>query len=119
MLITVFRDRDSTHEFHHEIRTTGFSGPGIEYLGDTGMVHQGKCLPFGLESGDDTPGIHAGLDDFQGDSAINGFLLFRHEHHAAPALTNLLKQLVSADAVTWLFPNQVYVQRPRVTRRRL
>ena len=67
MLVAVFGDFDAADEFHDKIRPTGFRRPGIEYLGDVGMVHQRQRLPLGLKPGDDTFGVHARLDDFQRD----------------------------------------------------
>src|SRR6478736_3619323 len=102
MLITIVRDLDATDEFHDEEWPPGFRRPSIEYLGDVWMVHQSQRLSLGFEPGDDAPGVHAWLDDFQRNLATNGFLLFRHEHHTAPSLADLLEQFVPADAITWL-----------------
>ena len=67
------------------------------------MVHQRQSLPFGFEPGDDRFGVHAQLDDFEGDAAADGLLLFGHIDHAAAAFADLLQQFVVADAVAGLF----------------
>ena len=42
-------------------------------------------------------GVHAGLDDLQGDPAADGPVLLGHEDGAHAALADLLEQLVRAD----------------------
>jgi hypothetical protein len=44
--------------------------PAVEHLGDVGVVHQGQRLPLGLEAVQHLPGIHAGLDELDGDEAF-------------------------------------------------
>ena len=61
------------------------------------MLHQGEGLPLGLEPCDDLAGVHAQLDDFEGNPPAHGLLLLRHEHLAEAALADELKQLVLAD----------------------
>ena len=34
-----------------------------------GVLHEGEGLAFGFEAGEDQAGIHAGLDEFEGDVA--------------------------------------------------
>ena len=38
--------------------------------GDVRVTHQGQCLAFGFEAGDDLFRIHAGFDGFQSDGFI-------------------------------------------------
>ena len=72
-------------------------GPAVEHLGDVGVVHQRQGLPLGLEPGDHLPGVHARLDDLQGDLAADRLGLLGHEDDAEAALADLLQQLVRAD----------------------
>ena len=72
-------------------------GPGVEDLGDVRVVHQGQGLPLGLEPGDHLPRVHPRLDHLQGDPPADRLGLLGHEHHAHPALADLLQQLVRAD----------------------
>src|SRR5215510_6952781 len=99
MLITKFRDFDSAHELHHEIRATGLSGASIEYLRNAGMIHQSECLPFRLEPGDDTLSVHTRLDDLQRDTTPDRLLLFGHEDNAAATFTYLLQQFVTPNSI--------------------
>src|SRR5690349_11992648 len=99
MLIAVFRDFDATHEFHHEIRVTGFSGAAIEYLRNAGMSHQSECLPFRLEPGDDTFGVHARLDDLHRDTPPDRLLLFGHVDNAAAPFAYLFQQFVTSNSL--------------------
>src|SRR5258706_6761068 len=98
MLIAVFRDLDATHEFHHEIRTTGFSGTAIEYPRNAGMIHQSECLPFRLEPGDDASSVHARLDDLQCDATADRLLLFGHEDDATAPFAYLFQQFVTSNS---------------------
>ena len=61
------------------------------------MVHHGQGLALGLEAGDDLPGVHAQLDDLEGDTAADRFLLLGHVNHAHAAFADFLEQLVAAD----------------------
>ena len=44
----------------------------------------------------DLPGVHAGLDDLQGDLAPDRLLLLGHVHDAHAALADLLQELITA-----------------------
>jgi hypothetical protein len=69
----------------------------LNMLQDVGLVHQGQCMPFGLETGNDLSGVHAGLDDLQGDLALHRLGLLGHKDGPHAALADLLQQLVRAD----------------------
>src|SRR5207249_1576812 len=69
-------------------------------LGDVRMVHQRQRLALGLKAGNDLPGVHAQLDDLEGDPATNRFLLLGHIDNPAAALANFLEQLVTPDLVS-------------------
>ena len=97
MLIAVARDGHALDQLHHEVRPPAIGGPGVEDLGDIGVVHQGQGLALGLEPGDDLLAIHAGLDDLQGHPAADGMLLLGHEDGAHAPFADLLEQLVRTD----------------------
>jgi hypothetical protein len=61
------------------------------------VVHQSQGLALGLEAGDDLAGVHAGLDDLEGDLAVHGLALLGHPDLAHAAFADLLQQLVGAD----------------------
>jgi len=61
------------------------------------MIHDRQGLSFGLETGDDLPGVHARLEDFEGDLAADGLGLLGHEDDAKTALADLLQELVRPD----------------------
>jgi hypothetical protein len=102
ILVAVIRDLDAPHQFHDEIRPAGFRRAGVQHLGNVRMIHQSQRLPLGLESSDDTLGVHTQFDDLERDPAANGFLLFGHIHHTAAAFADLLQKLVAADSVAGL-----------------
>ena len=113
VLVAVVGDLDAAHEFHDKIRAAGLGGTGIEHAGDIGMIHQGERLTFSLKAGDNAFGIHAQLDDLEGDPAVDGFFLVGHEHHAAAAFADFLEQLVIADAGAQAFQGGVRAGRRR------
>src|SRR5437667_4040422 len=100
ILVAIISDPDSAHQFHDEEGPARLSCASLEHTGDIGVIHQGKSLAFSLESGDDSPGIHSELNDFESDAAADRLLLFRHVHDAATALADLLEQLVAANSIT-------------------
>ena len=61
------------------------------------MVHQGQGLPLGLEAGDDLLRVHAGLDELDGDQALDRLGLLGHPDRAHAAFADLFEQLVRAD----------------------
>jgi hypothetical protein len=63
------------------------------------MVHERHRLPFSLEPGDDIPGVHSQLDDFEGDVSADRLFLFRKINHTATALTNLVQKPVPTDSI--------------------
>ena len=67
------------------------------------MVHQGKRLAFGLESGDDLPRVHAELDDFERHAAADWLFLLRHVNDSATTFADFLKQFVAPDAIASFF----------------
>src|SRR6266581_6161117 len=103
MLVAVFRDLNPADEFHDEVWATGFGRPCIEDLGDVGVVHQRQRLTLGFKTADHALCVHSRLDDFQSDPPPDRLLLFSHVNYPASALTNLLEQLVMADAVARFF----------------
>ncbi len=95
--IAVLGDRDALDQLHHEEWPAGVGGTRIQNASDVGVVHDGQGLAFGLEPGDDLSGIHAGLDDLEGDLAPDRVLLLGHEDRAHAPLADFLEQLVRAD----------------------
>jgi len=58
---------------------------------------QRQRLAFRFEAGDDLAAVHAGLDDLEGDLALDGFRLLGHPDDAHAAFADLLEQLVRTD----------------------
>ena len=48
--ITVIRDFHSAHQFHDEVRPSGFRRPGVKHLRNVGMVHHRQRLALGFEA---------------------------------------------------------------------
>ena len=90
ILIAVFGDFNSTHQFHHKVRASVLRGSRIEHLGNVGVIHHGQGLAFGFEAGDDLLGIHPQLDDLEGDAAAHRFVLLGDIDDPAAALAHFL-----------------------------
>ena len=65
VVVAVLGDRNTLDQFHHEVGPARLGGPGVEDLGDVGMIHQCQGLPLGLEARDDLLGVHPGLMIFR------------------------------------------------------
>jgi hypothetical protein len=85
---TVLEKRDPLHQLHHEIGTAARGAPSVEYPGDVGVVHPRERLPLRLEARDHLPGVHAELEDLQGDPPLHGLTLFGHVHLAEAAFSD-------------------------------
>ena len=90
ILVAEVGDVDAAHQLHDEIGPARFGGAGIKNARDVGMVHQGQGLPLGLKAGDDLAGVHAGLDDLDGDLAAHRVLLLGYEDQPHTAFADLL-----------------------------
>ena len=72
VLVAVLGDRDALDQLHDEVRPARVGGACVEHPGDVRVVHHGQGLPLGLEAGDDLAGVHARLDDLEGDRRSTG-----------------------------------------------
>jgi hypothetical protein len=54
------------------------------------MIHHRQRLPLGFKPGDDRFGVHPQLDDFEGDAAADGFLLFGDVNNTTAAFADFL-----------------------------
>ena len=96
-VVAIPRDRQSLHELHDEVGSTAVGRPGVENLGNIGVVHHRQGLSLRFEPGDDLAAVQPRLDDLQCDRAAHGVRLFGQPHRAHAALANLLHQLIRAD----------------------
>ncbi len=97
VLVAVAGDGHPLDQIHDEVRPADAGGAGVQHAGDVGVVHQGQSLAFGLEAGDDLAGVHAGLDQLDGDEALDRLGLLGHPDAAHAALADRLDELVRAD----------------------
>ena len=91
VLVAVVGDRHALDQLHHEVRPAASRRAGVEDLGDVGVVHQGQRLPLRLEAGEDLARVHAGLDDLDGDQALDRLGLLGQPDGAHAALADLLQ----------------------------
>src|SRR5438094_9772572 len=105
MVVAIAGDRKAFDQFHDKEWSAGLSYPAVEHLGDVGVVHHRQGLALGFKARDDLPGIHARLDDLEGDAPTHRLALLGQIDHSTATLPNLLQQLVAADPVTGLFGN--------------
>ena len=98
----------SVDQLHHEERLPARRQAAVEHLGDVGVIHQRQGLPFLLEPLQDGPGIHAGLDQFESDLALDRLGLLGDPDLSHPSFADLLLQRIP--------PRD---HRPDLTRRRI
>ncbi len=72
-------------------RVLGRGGSGIQDLGNVRMIHHGQRLPFRFEMGNDPPGVHAQLDDFERHVATHRLGLLGDIHYATVAFADFLQ----------------------------
>ena len=96
LLVAILGDRRPLDQFHHEKRTPRGRAARVQHAGDIGVVHHGQCLPLGLEAGQDGLGVHAGLDDLDGDGPLHRLGLLGQEDAAHASFANPLQDLVTA-----------------------
>jgi hypothetical protein len=103
LLTTAVGDPDVTHQLFREVGASLIGGACIEYLGDVGVIHEGQCLLFSLEAGDDLFCVHDQFDDLKRDAAADRFSLFGDIDHAIATFTDAFEQLVTTcpEPVEW------------------
>ncbi len=95
-LVAVFRDRDALDKLHREKRLPGLGNPGVQHLGDVGVVHHSERLPFLVETGKQARGIQAKADYFEGDAALHVLDLIGDPDLSHAAFAQLLAQFETA-----------------------
>ena len=93
LLIAILRNRQPGHVLHHEVRLALRRRPGVEYLGDGGMIHDRQRLPLGLEALHQRLVVHPGLDQLQRDLPPHRRSLFRQPDLPHAAFTKLADEL--------------------------
>ena len=63
----VFRDRQSIHILHHEVGKSVVGGSAVNQTGNEGMLQIGQNLPFLPEAVQHEVGVHAALQQLDGD----------------------------------------------------
>ena len=116
MLVAEVGDFDPAHELHDEEGPARVGGAGVEDLRNVGVVHHGQRLPLRLEPGDHLLGIHAELNDLEGNVTPDVLLLLGHPDHTSAAFADLLQELVSPDARARHFRAGVWGRSLRVYR---
>ena len=95
--VAIFGDREADDVLHHEVRPPLGRGPGIEYLGDGRMVHQGQRLTLGFETRYHLARVHADLDQLDGDAATHRLPLLSQPDLTHAAFADQLQQVIRTD----------------------
>ena len=66
-------------------------------MGNVGVIQDGERLPFGLEASDNLLRVHAELDNFQGDAALDRFALLGKVDDRHTALAEHVQNTVRPD----------------------
>ena len=96
MLVAIVGERNALDQFHDEEGSAGLGRPGVEDLGDVGVVHQGQGLPLGLEPGQDGLRIHPGLISLRATRRFTGCNLLGEIDASHAPFANLFAELVPA-----------------------
>jgi hypothetical protein len=75
------------------------------------MIHERHGLLLRLKAGNDIFGVHAQLDDFEGNAPADWFLLFGHINDTAAPFAYLLEEFIIVDAVFRLFEDRFAANR--------
>jgi hypothetical protein len=103
-LVAEIGDLNALDEFHYEIRPSTLGRARIEYVSDVRMVHQRKRLSFGLKARNLAFRVHSRLNQLEGDTPVDWFLLFRDKNDSATSFSDWLAEFVPTDTVTRLLP---------------
>ncbi len=99
LLVAVTRDRNPVDKLHREVGPPVARGPGVEDLGDGGVLHERQRLPLGLEASDDLARPHPRLDQLERDAPPHGAQLIGFPDLAHPPLADRPDQPIRADRV--------------------
>jgi hypothetical protein len=97
LLVAVLGDWYAFHQVHHKIRPARFGGAGINDSRDIWVIHHRQRLALGFKTSYYLACIHARLNDFECDRALDRRGLFGHEYYAHAAFADLLQKLEGAD----------------------
>jgi len=102
ILVAVARDGNTSDHLHDEIRPACGGCASIQHFRNVRVVHKGQGLALGFKPYDDLLGVHAQLDNLEGNKSFNRLLLLGHINYAATALAEFLQQFVAADRLARL-----------------
>jgi hypothetical protein len=97
--VAVGGDRIAFDVLHDEVGAALGGSAGIENARDVGVVHARQGLPLIVEAGEDRPRIEPGLDDLEGDLAVDGLELFGEIDRAHAAFSEDAEDGVRPEAV--------------------
>ncbi len=98
--IAVPIDRQSVDVFHDQIGPPVVRGASVVEPGDVGMLESGQDLAFMAETAEDVIGVHAALDQLEGDPLLELSVgAFGMVYGAHAASSDLLQKAVRADGL--------------------
>ena len=101
-LFAIDGDGQAMDQLHDEVRATRGGGAGVIDGSDPRVIHESQRLAFDIEASDDLEGIHADLDDFEGDLAADGGGLFGPPDEAEATFSQFLAEGIGADVLAGL-----------------
>ena len=94
--VAVLGDRLPAHQLHHEERLAGLGAAAVVHAGDIGVVHQGQCLPLGVEPRQHRARVHPDLDQLERHLPLDRLSLTGPVNGAHPPLAEDFEQRVPA-----------------------
>ena len=96
-------DGRAAQQLHDEEGPTVWGHAGIEHGGDAGMLHGGEHAALLLEAGEDLAGVHAALEELEGDFALDGVRLLGTPDEAEAAFAELFYEAIGTELIARLF----------------
>ncbi len=88
--------RQAVDQLHDEERPAVVGHAAVEHAGDVGVVHQRQRLPLLFKALEHGPGVHARLDELEGDRTLDRFGLLGDPDLSHAAFADLLRERVAA-----------------------
>ena len=108
MGVAVTGDGFALHEIHHEVRPSIGTGSRVKNLGNVRVIHHRQGLSFDFEPADDTPGIHAQLENFERNRPLNGILLLHPINRTSSPFSHQVDETVGAYHISRTFSRRLH-----------
>ena len=103
MCLAIRGDGCAAQQLHDKKGSAVWRHAGIQNGGDAGMLHGGEHAALLLEAGEDLAGVHAALEELEGDLALDGLGLLGPPDEAEAAFAELFDEAVGTEDIADFF----------------